>query len=57
MKVRIEDIAGRIYTADFFEPVSSQVPALIQGTDPALFDKRKIQEILRSKEYFRLKRL
>lgn len=55
MKVRIEDIAGRNYTADFFVPVANQVPALIQETDPALFDSRKVQEILRSREYFRMK--
>jgi len=57
MKIRIEDIAGRSYSVDFFSmrPNSDQFPALIQGTDPALFDGRKLERILKPREFFELK--
>ena len=57
IKISIEDIAGRVYTVDFFSKItgSDQFPALIQDSDPALFDSKKLQPVLKTRDYFRLK--
>lgn len=54
MRISIDDIANRNYSIDIMpQPLqSSQFPGLVQGTDAALFDQRKIHPILRSREYF-----
>lgn len=57
VKISIEDIAGRLYSIEFFSKMtgSDQFPALIQDSDPALFDSRKLQPVLKTRDYFRLK--
>ncbi|HEX5168596.1 MAG TPA: DUF4340 domain-containing protein [Cyclobacteriaceae bacterium] len=54
MQISIEDIASRNYSVEFFSklPQSNQFPGLVQGTDPALFDGRKVERVLKSREYF-----
>lgn len=55
MRITIEDVANRNYSVDILPkpPQSNQFPGLVQGTDPAWFDEKKIQLILKSKEYFK----
>jgi hypothetical protein len=54
IQISIEDIASRVYSLAIYPkpPQSNQFPGLVQGTDPALFDQKKIHPILRSKAYF-----
>lgn len=53
MEIAVTDIGNRIYELALFDPGSrATVHGLVQGSQPVVFDTRKIDEIVKPKSFF-----
>jgi hypothetical protein len=53
MEITVSDIGNRMYELQLFDPGSrARVLGLVQGSQVALFDRRKIGQLLRPKSFF-----
>ena len=56
MEIAVTDVGNRTYALRLFDPgPQSEVPGLLQDSQAALFDKRKIELLLRPRSFFKKK--
>lgn len=55
IEFRVTDIGNRTYRLRLYEPTSNEALGLIQESQVAIFDARKIQRLLKPKSFFRKK--
>jgi hypothetical protein len=53
LELQVSDVSGKIYSLSFYETGDkTNVLGIIQGSQPAFFDKRKIAGILKKRDWF-----
>lgn len=53
LEIQVNDVSGKNYSLSFYEPGNkTYVIGIIQGSQPAFFDKRKVAGILKRRDWF-----
>jgi hypothetical protein len=53
LELQVSDVSGKIYSLSFYETGNkTNVLGIIQGSQPAFFDKRKLAGILKKRDWF-----
>jgi len=53
MSVEVREISGRIYTLQLFEtPSKTEMIGMVQGNQPAVFNRKLIEKFLRGRDWF-----
>jgi len=53
LEIQLNDVSGKNYSLSLYEPGNkTYVIGIIQGSQPAFFDKRKVAGILKRRDWF-----